>query len=575
MSPVPRRLNVFFPPLRSGERRRWRRRLDAILRWIGPTWRASPLRRILQTVSFGLFVYLLFYVSWPYGQEFTSTLLSDKEWIPAELFLCMDPLVGLSTSIAARAANSALIGAAAVLALSVLVPRGFCAFICPLGTLIDLFDWLIGRPAGRLGKKGMGLFCRNAPEGTSHKSDRSSSSWWIHLKYYVLAAVLVAAGFGVLLSGFVSAIPVLTRGMVFTLGALQVGWLRNWAQVREFAFADWLSVGLFVLILLCGVLRPRFWCRHVCPSGAVFSLFGVFRLTQRQVQSTCVECGKCVEACPFDAIVEDYGTRTRDCAWCQTCGGVCPAGAIQFVGRFAGDDYKEPVAATTAGPRASRRGFLLATAAGAAAAYATGKRSADGQGSNGLIRPPGSVPEPEFLDLCIRCGECFQVCPGPVLQPAGWDVPREALWTPVAVPTHAGCHQDCNFCTQVCPTGAIRPLSIGQKRKTPMGLAVIDPKICLPHAGREDCRLCIDECNAAGYRAIELRRIELPMVDVPEGVFSDVELEQMSHIDAPFVAREACVGCGLCEYRCHAALVKQEKLLDRSAVCIVAENTDR
>ncbi len=49
----------------------------------------------------------------------------------------------------------------------------------------------------------------------------------------------------------------------------------------------------------------------------------------------------------------------------------------------------------------------------------------------------------------------------------------------------------------------------------------------------------------------------------------------MSHIEAPFVVREACVGCGLCEYRCHAALVKQEKLLDRSAVRILAENADR
>ena len=167
-----------------------------------------------------------------------------------------------------------------------------------------------------------------------------------------------------------------------------------------------------------------------------------------------------------------------------------------------------------------------------------------------MIRPPGSVPEPEFLDLCVRCGLCFQVCPGPVLQPAGWGAPREAHWTPVAVPTHAGCHQDCNFCTQVCPTGAIRPLSIQQKRKTSMGLAVIDRKICLPHAGRQDCRLYADECNAAGYRAIKLRQIELPLVGVPEGVFSDIELEQMSHIDAPFVVREACVGCGLCEYRC-------------------------
>ncbi len=651
MSPVPRRMNIFFPPLPSGDKTGWRRWADAILRRLGPTWRASPVRRCLQAVSLGLFLHLFFYVSWPYDEEFTSALLSDKEWIPVELFLWMDPLVGPSTSIAARAVNVALIGAAVVLALSVLVPRGFCGYVCPLGTLIDLFDWLIGRKKGKRREKGKKQETLRRGESPIGAGESDRHLFW-GLKYCVLAAVLAAAGFGVLLSGFVSAIPVVTRGMLFTLGTLQLGWMRNWGQVREFGFADWFSIGLLAIILLSGVFRPRLWCRYVCPSGAVFSLFSAFRLTDRKVETTCVGCGKCVGVCPFDAIAKDYSTRPLECTWCQTCGGVCPAGAIQFVGRFTekGDQVQPcsarhlrwvartllrrglshpkrlssqecpggagtggsasgpepPVAAQPrrfsdtareaatpiaekrrghpgnscaergwSGPPGSRRGFLLATVAGAAAAYGIRKSSSAGQGSNGLLRPPGSLPEPEFLDLCIRCGQCFQVCPGPVLHPAGWGAPPEALWTPVAVPTHAGCHPDCNFCTQVCPTGAIRPLSVPQKRKTSMGLAVIDRQICLPHAGRQDCRLCVDECNAAGYRAIELRRIKLPLAEVPEGVFSEVELEQMGHIDAPFVDPEACVGCGLCEYRCHAALVKQEKLIDHSAVRMVAENADR
>ena len=100
-----------------------------------------------------------------------------------------------------------------------------------------------------------------------------------------------------------------------------------------------------------------------------------------------------------------------------------------------------------------------------------------------LIRPPGSVPEPEFLALCVRCGHCYQACPGPVLRPAGFEAPIEALWTPVADMLHAGCHQDCNFCGQVCPTGAIRPLPIEEKRRTAMGLAVVRTDTCLAHVG--------------------------------------------------------------------------------------------
>jgi NAD-dependent dihydropyrimidine dehydrogenase PreA subunit len=76
--------------------------------------------------------------------------------------------------------------------------------------------------------------------------------------------------------------------------------------------------------------------------------------------------------------------------------------------------------------------------------------------------------------------------------------------------------------------------------------------------------------NAAGYRAIEMRPIKLATGQVPEGAFSPEEIEQMSRILAPFVKTDACVGCGLCEYRCHSAWVGQQKLLRRSAVNVKA-----
>jgi len=185
------------------------------------------------------------------------------------------------------------------------------------------------------------------------------------------------------------------------------------------------------------------------------------------------------------------------------------------------------------------------------------------------LRPPGSVSEPEFLERCIRCGECFKVCPGPVLHPAGLASGWETLWTPVVVPSHAGCHQDCNFCTQVCPTRAIRPLSLQEKRRTPIGLAVIDRKTCLPHAGQRDCRLCFEECEAAGYHAIQMRQIKLELRDIPPGVFSEAQLEAMGSIEAPFVDSAACTGCGLCEYRCHTTHIKQTHVLAESAIRVI------
>jgi len=154
------------------------------------------------------------------------------------------------------------------------------------------------------------------------------------------------------------------------------------------------------------------------------------------------------------------------------------------------------------------------------------------------------------------------------LQAAGLKYGFEALWTPVAIFPHAGCHQNCNLCTQVCPTGAIEPLSLAQKRKSVMGIASLDTQLCLPHRGERECQLCFDECNAAGYRAIEMRPIHLEMGAVPEGALSPEEIEQMGRIRAPFLQTDACVGCGLCEYRCHSVWVARQKLLPRSAVIV-------
>ncbi len=477
--------------------------------------------------------------------------LQRKEAVAAELFLVIDPLVSLSTGIASRSWVWSLVCAAIILAVCVLIPRGFCGYLCPLGTLIDLFDWSIGRRVKRFRVSGDG--------------------WWVHIKYYLLLAIAVAALLGVLVSGFFAAIPVITRGLLFTLAPVQNGFANGWHQVPPFGAGQIVSVVLFAAVLCLGFLRPRFWCKYVCPSGAVFSLGNLFRASERQVETSCIHCNKCVEVCPFDAIKPDFTTRTTDCTLCQTCAGVCPTHAIKFVGRWEHDDLKAENDPPTHETRLGRRGFLATTAGvvsgvlGGVAAATTSSLFAAGRESSGLppVRPPGSVPEPQFLQMCIRCGECFKACPSDVLQPMGFDRLFQGLWTPEVIADWAGCASSCNACGQVCPTGAIRALPLDEKKAARMGLAIVNESTCLPFAGREACQLCVDECHAAGYHAIEFTAVGTEVDDqgnpIPDTGFL-----------APVVRADLCVGCGLCQTRCYGINVASKGLLEASAIVIEA-----
>jgi NAD-dependent dihydropyrimidine dehydrogenase PreA subunit len=511
------------------------------LKKIGETWLSSPARRVVQALFFLAFVAFFLWVCWPYGGTNYAAHRESKEKLAAEFFLILDPLVSLSTAIAARSWVWSLSAAGIILAVCVFIPRSFCGYVCPLGTVIDLFDWAVGRRVNKWKLK---------------DHDRG---WWVHLKYYLLLGCLAAGLFGVLLTGFVAAIPVVTRAFLFLVKPVQLGTSKGWYLNTGFNAGHVVSIALFLGTLFLGLFRRRFWCQYVCPTGAVFSLGNLFRATERKVESSCISCNKCVEICPFDAIRMDYTTRTSDCTLCQSCGGVCPTHSIKFVDRWEKKDLKREEA--PADGRPTRRGFLAGALAGSATAVAV--PVVWGMSGKPLpVRPPGSLPEKQFLGACIRCGECFQACPNDVLQPMGFEQGLEGLWTPRVVANWAGCEAGCNNCGQVCPTGAIRALPMEEKRVVRMGLALVQSN-CLPLAGQEACQLCVDECDAAGYKAIEFMRVH-PKLD-EQGLPIDG-----SGYSAPAVIADKCVGCGLCQTRCNVINVKEKKLLASVAIVIEA-----
>jgi len=240
--------------------------------------------------------------------------------------------------------------AGALLAVSLLAPRAFCGWLCPLGTLCDISDSVLGGPnqAGRPLDSPQVLHFPHRQRGERVR---------------------------VLLSGYVAAIPLVTRGLVFSVRPLQLGLALGWHEVPPLAAGHILAIGLLVAVLALGLLRPRFWCRHLCPTGALLSTVSLLRLVERKVGPSCIGCGACAKACSFGAIRPDFATRATECTLCQSCGGACPVRAITFAPRWAGQMEQPAEGRGGREVALSRRAFIGSSVAAMGAALAVPKTS--------------------------------------------------------------------------------------------------------------------------------------------------------------------------------------------------------
>ncbi len=176
----------------------------------------------------------------------------------------------------------------------------------------------------------------------------------------------------------------------------------------------------------------------------------------------------------------------------------------------------------------SRRSFLACLGAGAGAALGGWFRAAGGvRREPPLLRPPGALPEPEFLAACTRCGQCVEVCPYDTLKLAG---PGQgvAAGTPYFNPEEVPCElcqtYDDLKCIAICPTGALQP--VGQRADIRIGIAVVNEQTCYAFNG-VSCRSCWHKCP-----------------------FTDRGAITFDALLRPVVSAEACVGCGICTLAC-------------------------
>ncbi len=501
------------------------------------------LRKILQTLSLSLFVYLLWQTVFPLEPWKTA-------FIPTDIFLRLDPLVVTLQPLLSKnwllPFTSMLLGFC-VLILTLFFGRLFCGYVCPMGTTLDLSRTL-------------------SPDIRWKHTTLSSKTK--HIKYLFLTALLAAAFLGVNHIFWGSPIALITRFyslllhpffLLLTDMGLQI--VRPILEMQDstlFAYTQiplrgfnsiYFITGFFLLLFALERLRSRFWCRYLCPAGAVLALFSWNPLWRRRVH-TCTHCGACAKKCPTGAIqASGESSATTECIACQNCVHACPVGGVRFSfkARKASQKHTLPPSIPS-NPKStpsdklspalpSRRAFLYATATGCAGAALAHMNAASFIPSTakaslaqlGLIRPPGALPETDFLARCIRCGQCMKACPTNGLQPTWFNAGLEGVFSPALQSRLGPCEPECNICGQVCPTQAILPLPLENKRVAKIGTAVVYPELCLAWAEGRSCVVCQEVC---AYGAVQVK----PHANSP--------------VPVPVITQNKCYGCGFCEHHC-------------------------
>ena len=491
-------------------------------------------RQITQIVSTLFFLTLAF-----------LTFRDSPSIVPVDLYFRVDPLVAVGAMIAERAFITTFVLAIIALLLGFVFGRAWCGWLCPLGAMLD---WTSPSNAGK----------------------HETHAHWRGIKYFLLFTIAIAALMGNLTFMFLDPITLFNRTFASAfLPALNVVIVGIETIINPFApslvdaieqnfrFAvpvlpaqqTFYQMGIlfsavFALIVVLNWVASRFWCRYLCPLGAIYALQARFAFLQPRAVTDCEHCAACVRACPTSAITvrkTGFSVEPSECVMCMDCATACPTSTIAINFALPKKQDEKPTDSFVVRPPSSigvsRRQFI-GSAAAAVTSVALFRSAPQARRDDAfLIRPPGAR-ENDFLSKCIRCSECVKVCPTGTLQPSLFESGIEGFWSPLLQTRLGYCDYSCNACGQICPTGAIPLLSLEEKRNQVIGLAYIDQNRCIPWSAYRPCVVCEEMCPVP-EKAIRMDDVN---VTTPDG--------KQVHVQRPRVITDLCIGCGICEYQC-------------------------
>ena len=512
--------------------------------------RLRALRRASQLAFLAGFLLLFVFASFPLRSP-----------VPVDLYLRADPLLGLSAMVSLRRLIFPLLWyVLPVTVLTVLFGRVFCGWICPMGAVIDVCQRLL-RIQGRRPSEApnlsrlkfyllIGLLltlvlpaAHQDPARPSLTGSVGLSAIYLFDPIAVLTRTLTWVGLpmthwalgtgGDIVNGWnASALVQGHPRLAVLLSPLQIAYSLVGRPEGAYFRLGFVTFLVFAGIIALSRYSKRFWCRNLCPLGALLGWLGRLSPIRLRVSDKCTRCMRCVNECKMGAISDDpHRYMGPECIECYSCLAVCPESAVSLTAGYEEAEREDEL-------RLDRRRVLAAMGAGVAAVVLPKvglgvRRSEAGErvlkiSSLRLIRPPGALAEDELVTACVRCGECMKVCPTNTLQPAVGEGGLEALGTPVVVPRVGPCMQPCDLCGRVCPVRAIEPFAVEEKSHLFLGTASVNHSQCIAWSAGRACMVCDEACP---YDAISAS-------------ISDDEVAR------PVVDERICVGCGMCEYVC-------------------------
>ncbi|MEY8609867.1 4Fe-4S binding protein [Parabacteroides segnis] len=411
--------------------------------------------------------------------------------------------------------------------LTLIFGRIYCSVICPLGIMQDGISWL----------------------GSKRKKNRfrysPAMSW---LRYGVLALFVVAlvAGAGSLVALLA---PYSSYGrIVSNLFAPLYQWGNNLLayfaeRADSYAFYSvdvWMksfstfaiAAITFIALIILSWKNGRTYCNTICPVGTILGFFARYSWLKPVIDTDkCVNCNLCERNCKAACInIKEHQIDYSRCVSCMNCIEKCPKDAIHYTHH----SKKQAL------PTDSRRRFLtIGTTFATASALKAQEKKVDGglaviedkkiPNRSTPITPPGSHSIQNFTQHCTACQLCVSVCPNQVLRPS---TSLMTLMQPEMSYERGYCRLECTRCADVCPAGAILPITKADKSAIQIGRAVWIKENCVPLTDGVDCGNCARHCPAGA------------ILMVP----SDPDMSDSPKI--PVINTERCIGCGACENLC-------------------------